>query len=267
MNYNLKFVPLFDGYPISGVGMAGNIIIIINELLLMNEDDRAWVDMGSYKSICYDNLDYTDNAWEYYFIQNEKFIDGHEILLKPPRPARIEYQHVYSQTDLIMLKSKDLFYKHFKIKEDILNEINSYYELNLKNKITLGCQIRLGDMVKTHDVTNIDGYWNKILEILKEEPQIEQIFLATDDDEAIEYLNERSHIPIIYQKNIYRTSSPLPYDRLNSERENHGYNLCREVLVDILLLTKCDYFLRAKLSAVSSVTTILSENIKKIYNT
>ena len=267
MNYNLKFVPLFDGYPISGAGMAGNIMIIINELLIMNENDRAWVDMGSYKSICYDNLDYTDNAWEYYFTQNEKFNDGYEILLKPPRPAMLDYKHHYSQFDPIMIKSKELFYNNFKIKDDILEEVNGFYELNLKGKITLGCQIRLGDMAKTHDVTNIDGYWNKILEILEEEPQIEQIFLATDDDEAIDYLAKKTTLPIIYQKNIYRTSSELPYERLNSQRENHGYNLCKEVLVDILLLTKCDYFLRAKLSAVSSVTTVLSENIKKIYNT
>ena len=33
MNYNLKFVPLFHGSPISGVGMAGNILIVINSVL------------------------------------------------------------------------------------------------------------------------------------------------------------------------------------------------------------------------------------------
>ena len=267
MNYNLKFVPLFPESPISGVGMAGNMLIVINELLIMNEGDKAWVDMGSYKSICYDNLDYTNNAWEYYFTQNEKFVDGNEILLKPPRPAIINYNYPYSQSDSLILKSKKLFYNNFKVKDDILDEVNQFYETNLKNKTTLGCQIRLGDMVKTHNVPNIDGYWNKILDILKEEPQIEQIFLATDDDEAIEYLTKKTSIPIVYQKNIYRTSSESPYERLNSDRENHGHNLCREVLIDMLLLSKCDYFLRSKKSAVSSITTILSENIKKIYNT
>jgi len=265
MNYNLKFVPLFPESPISGVGMAGNMLIVINELLIMNEGDRAWVDMGSYKSICYDNLDYTNNAWEYYFTQNEKFVDGKEILLMPPRPAIINYNHPYSQNDSLILKSKKLFYNNFKVKDDILNEVNQFYETNLKNKTTLGCQIRLGDMVKTHDVPNIDRYWNKILDILREEPQIEQIFLATDDDEAIEYLSKKTPIPIVYQKNIYRTSSESPYERLNSERENHGHNLCREVLIDMLLLSKCDYFLSSKISAVSLITTILSENIKKIY--
>lgn len=267
MNYNLKFVPLFAESPISGVGMAGNMLIVINELLLINENDNVWVDMGTYKSICYDNLDYTNNAWEYYFKQKQKFIDYQEILLQPPRPAMIDYNHPYSVTDNLMIKSKELFYNHFQIKEDILTEVNDFYELNFKNKITLGCQIRLGDMVKTHSVPNVDGYWNRILEIIKEHPEIEQIFLATDDDEAIVYLNERTPLPIIYQKNIYRTSSELPYERLNSERENHRHNLCREVLIDMLLLSKCDYFLRSKISAVSLITTILSEKIKKIFNT
>ena len=116
MNYNLKFVPLFPESSISGVGMAGNMLIVINELLVMDVSDRAWVDMGSYKSVCHDNLGHTNNAWEYYFIQNEKFIDGNEILLKAPRPAMIDYEHPYLQTDEIMVKSKELFYKNFKIK-------------------------------------------------------------------------------------------------------------------------------------------------------
>jgi hypothetical protein len=90
MNYNLKFVPLFPESPISGVGMAGNMLIVINELLIMNEGDKAWVDMGSYKSICYDNLDYTNNAWEYYFTQNEKFVDGKEIFTKRQFNIKIE---------------------------------------------------------------------------------------------------------------------------------------------------------------------------------
>ena len=132
MNYNLKFVPLFHGSPISGVGMAGNILIVINELLIMNEGDGAWVDMGSYKSICYDNLDYTNNAWEYYFTQNKNFEDGKEILLKPPRPAMINYNHPYTQIDSLIVRSKKLFYDNFKIKDDRLDEVNQFFEINLK---------------------------------------------------------------------------------------------------------------------------------------
>lgn len=264
MNYNLKFVPFDSKRPHAGVGMAGNLLIISNELLRLKDNDMVRVDMGQYKTICSEKPHNNENAWEYYFEQTLKFTDSVDVILKPPRPRILIYDKYYSQNDKIMLEAKRLFYKHFSFKDVILNDVNNFYNENIKGKVTLGCQIRLGDMLN-NNVVNVNKYWDKIKLILKEKPYIEQIFIASDDNKSIDFLKDKSNIPILHLNDIYRTSSLDPTYRLKNERKNHEYNLCKEVLVDILLLTKCDYFLRSQVSSVSLMSTLLSENIKQIY--
>lgn len=264
MNYNLKFVPLHNYTDFAGVGMAGNLLMVTNELLLLNENDSVRVDMSNIKTICSDDTK-NENYWENYILQKQEFQEYINIELKPPRPVRLIYDKYYALDDTIMTESKIAFYKHFSFKEDLLKEVNMFYDENIFNKITLGCQIRLGDMLTHNNIANIKPYWDKLLQILKEKPEIEQIFIATDDEIAINYLKSNSKIPIIYLNNVYRTSSLDPWARLKNDRKKHNYNLCKEVLIDILLLTKCDYFLRAQVSSVSLMSTILAEKIKKIY--
>lgn len=75
--------------------------------------------------------------------------------------------------------------------------------------------------------------------------------------------------PIIYYEDMFRAdkSNPHldPYDRYNSDRQYHKYKLALEGVLEIFTLAKCDYMLKADVSALSMVATILSENIKKIY--
>jgi len=261
MNYTIKFVKLFPELPIAGVGMAGNIMMVINELLGFTDGDNVWVDMGSIPTICGE----TNSNWGDYFNQIDYPETSTIIELKPPRPYRIIYNTKYGLDDAVMVKSKELFYKHFNIKKDILDEINDFYESKIKSVETLACQIRLGDMQKTNNTSTVDVYLDRIKEILKEKPSIQQLFVATDDDVAINYLKEHLEMPMVYMENAHRTSSGEVYERLNSEREDHGLNLCKEVIKDIILLGKCDYFLRAEISSVSVVATMLSERVKELY--
>jgi hypothetical protein len=267
MNYELIFVPFDGSRTISGVGMAGNLLIVVNELLSMKADDKVWVDMMTHKAICSDEDMDISNAWEYYFEQQYKTDDGKVIPLRPPRPVNIVYNKFYGLNDNIITTSKNLFYKHFKIKDELSETINEYYNKEIKGKVTLACQVRLGDMLNNSGTPPIESYWRKLNEILTKQTDIEQIFLATDDGIAINYLKEVSPVPIIHQEDIYRTSSKINHKRYSDDRYQHNYRLGKEVLVDILLLGKCDYFLRAKTSSVSTMATILSENVKEIYTT
>jgi hypothetical protein len=261
MNYILKFVPFDNTTKFAGVGMAGNIMIIINELLGI--EGNVYVDMSGYENICGPKSD--SNNWNLYFDQIEKPIENTLIELRPPRPNRLNYYHNYLNTDDVIIASKEAFFKHFKLNDEIETKINNFYETHIKDIETLSCQIRLGDMVNNHNTASLDVYLIRIKNILNENPSIKQIFLATDDQNAIDYLEKYLEIPILYQKNIYRTSSNNPFERVVNERENHNHFLCKEVIIDIFLLGKCDYFLRADVSSVSIVATILSDKIKKMY--
>ena len=262
MNYILRFVPLSPNHKIAGVGMAGNIMIIANELLLLNNDDNVWVDMCDYETIC--GVDTENSLWELFFNQIDKPTIATKIDLKN-RPSNINYYGKYTPESPIMIKSKERFFKHFSINEVIKTDIDNFYNNNIKGKVTLGCQIRLGDMINNHMTASLDKYLNRIITILNNNKEIEQVFISTDDEKSIKYLDGKLGVPIVYQKNIYRTSSNDPYERLYDKRDDHNYKLCKEVIIDTFILTKCDYFLRADISSVSIITTMFSENIKEIF--
>ena len=56
-----------------------------------------------------------------------------------------------------------------------------------------------------------------------------------------------------------------PYDRFIGPREQHKYKLGIECIQEIFTLAKCDYMLKADVSSVSIIASILAENIKQVY--
>jgi len=273
MKYKLEFVKIGENFKFAGVGFAGNIFITLNALMYLSEDDLMFVDMETNECVCSEkNVDIfnTKNCWEYYFEQTKIDKDEEHIKFNSLLGAKIHYDNkdffMYPE-NFISLKNK--FYKNFKLKDYLQNLLNNFYETNIKNKITLGVQVRLTDMKHYHNVSPVENYINKINNILSERPEIVQIFLASDDSMAIEEIKKNIKIPIIYYKDMFRADEKSPhlhpYDRFESNRELHLYNLGVECIQEIFTLSKCDYMLKADVSSVSIVASILSENIKKVY--
>jgi hypothetical protein len=137
-----------------------------------------------------------------------------------------------------------------------------------KNEMIIGEPISPSTFSLNYDI-NKAALVNRINEILELHPDIEQVFVSTDDNEVINDLKNSLSKPIIYYEDMFRADSlnphTDPYDRYNSSREFHKYKLALEGILEIFTLTKCDYMLKADVSALSMVATILSENIKKVY--
>jgi hypothetical protein len=271
MKYNLKFVKQSKEHKFAGVGFAGNIFIILNSLMYIKENDDLHVDIETNECCCSDEtqtLFDTKNCWEFYFNQTTKDSISSEF------DSLLDAKIHYNNDDIFMFPEKFMelkikFWRNFDLNEDIKNEIKSFYEKNILGKKTLGVQVRLTDMKHYHNVSPVEKYLNRINEILLSNPEIEQIFLSTDDSEVIDYLENKINKKIIYYKNMFRATKDEPhlhpYDRFNSERPMHKYLLGLECCQEIFTLTKCDYMLKADVSAISIVASILSENIKKIY--
>lgn len=273
MKYNLKFVKISNQHQFAGVGFAGNIFITLNALEYTTIEDKMHVDMETNECVCSEKeekIHNTNNCWEYYFDQI-KLGDREEVVeMNSLANAKIFYedrQMFMYPNNFIDLKEK--FYNSFQLKSYLKILIQEYYDTNIKNKITLGVQVRLTDMKHYHNVPPIETYLNKIKLILSERPEIEQIFLATDDSTVIKYLKENLDIPIICYESMFRADEQNPhlhpYDRFTSQREQHKYKLGVECIQEIFTLTKCDYLLKAEISSISITAIILSENIKQVY--
>jgi hypothetical protein len=274
MKHNLQFIKISPQHEIAGVGFAGNIFITLNALTYLNEGDKLHIDMETYECISTEKdvvLHNTMNSWEYYFEQTQ-LVEGDEVnQMNSLMAGNLIYNDINSfmnPKDYINLKNK--FFNNFKIKQYIIDEIDEFYRNKFNGKITLGVQIRLTDYTHGgHNFPPFETYLNRINEILIENPEIEQIFLATDDGKVIPKLKEALNIPILYWEDMFRADDINlhlnPYDRLESNRDLHRYTIGIECMKEIFTLTKCDYLLKAYTSSMSIIGVILSENIKQVY--
>ena len=268
MNKILQFQKVSSAHEFAGVGMGGNIFITLNSLLASKKDDNLYVDMETNSCVCTEddfNKFNTNNCWEYYYDQMPK-PDTDNIVTNKSENAFLNYNKVP------LVDYSDLQYRfnnNFKLKDYLQNELDSYYNNNLKDKITLGVQIRLTDMLHHHKVSPLSKYLIRIQEILNKNPNIEQLFIATDDHRAIEEVSKHISIPIIYHE-AFRASDDDPqtdeYDRMRNNREFHKYNLSKECIKEIYTLSMCNFLLRADVSAISNVATLLSTKINTLYN-
>lgn len=271
MKHKLQFVKISDAHLFAGVGFGGNIFSVLNALTNIPDEDILVVDMETNECVCTqpDLEDFnTKNCWEYFFEQS--LISEGEVYNRTDNlvPGKINYGSDFSNfKDYVQLKEK--FYKSFKLKQYVLELLEDFHKKNLQGKTTLGVQVRLTDMKKHNHVHGLDSYIKKINEIIELHPEIEQIFVSTDDNNVISILENSISKKIVYYEDMFRAdnSNPHinPYDRYNSERQYHKYKLALEGVLEIFTLTKCDYFLMAHVSAFSMVSSILSENIKKVF--
>lgn len=271
MKHKLEFVKISNQHRFAGVGFGGNIFIVLNALTNISDDDILVVDMETNECVCTEPelKEYnTNNCWEYYFdqqtIQHGETFNKTNSLVS----GKIGYGNDFSHPEnFVDLKNK--FYKSFQLKPYVTEILNNFYQNNLDGKTTLGVQIRLTDMKKHHSVSGLDSYIERINQILNEHPEIEQIFVSTDDNEVINVLKDTLSKNVVYYEDMFRADNlnphTDPYDRYNSSRQNHKYKLALEGILEIFTLSKCDYMLKADVSALSMVATILSENIKKVY--
>lgn len=273
MKYELEFVKITDQHEYAGVGFAGNIFITLNALTHISANDRLIVNMEKQDCVCTErnsNLHNTENCWEYYFDQ-EKIEEGEAFgKMNSLISANLKYDCNSSYADTQEFSElRKAFYSSFRLKQYLVDLINDYYDQNIKDKVTLGVQIRLTDMRYHHKVSPGIAYIDRIKAILAENTLIEQIFLATDDSTVIELVRQHINLPVICYEDMYRANADNPhlhpYDRYRDSRPYHKYQLGVECIQEIFTLAKCNYLLKADISALSIVASILSENIKKVY--
>jgi len=272
MKYNLEFIKISPQHEFAGVGFAGNIFITLNALTHTSKDDKLFVDMESHECVCTEKemIHDTMNSWEYYFEQTTINKDEPVTNFNSLISANIHYENrdvfMYPQ-NFIELKEK--FFNSFQLKPYLVKLLDDYYEENIKGKVTLGMQVRLTDMKHYHNVSPVSSYIDRVKGILKNKPEIEQIFLATDDGTIIESIRESLDVPVLCYENMFRADDANPhlhpYDRFKDGREQHRYKLGIECIQEIFTLAKCDYLFKADISSVSIIASILSENIKEVY--
>jgi hypothetical protein len=160
---------------------------------------------------------------------------------------------------------------NLKLRNKILNKIlspkpflneeinNLLTALKIDDK-TLGVQIRGTD--KTHEIPKIPD--NVIIEsITKElnENQLNKIFLSTDDNYYLELIKNNFKEILVYNENNLISHDGNPLHFLNDRKK-----INKEVLLDVYLLSNCEYFLYCFSNVSFLALTLGVDRIKNFKN-
>lgn len=207
-----------------------------------------------------------DNMFEYYFMQpfpdsierikrEENFFYANPSNRQGIMNAVKECEnYVYGDEQLQYLGS--IAKKYMRIRPELEQELNAEITEILGDHKTIGIHFRGSDYrqgFKSHPLAlTVEQYYDCIDKAMK--AGFEQIFLATDDTAAVEAFRARYGNAVRIYNDVVRTEGTTGVHMMEHKDEDK-YGLGREVLRDMLTLSKCSGLI-AGLSNVSKFVRI-----------
>lgn len=243
-------------------GFFSNLAYVIRHLKLIEGTNLIpFVDFENFKTH-YNNdkpINGTDNSWEYYFEQLSPYTAEDIYQSKNVLFCDGVYPHNVILTD----EEKFKYYnKVFKIKPHIKEALAKYEKEFLNNKV-LGIHFRGKDInsYPDHHFGPTEKQIFKYTDEIIEKFGINKIFIATDEKKYLENFEKRYADMVFYTDN-FRTSGVNEFNV--NPRENHRYLLGQEVLIDFILLLKCNGLLHS-FSNIPRVAKVLNPHYEFTY--
>lgn len=220
----------------------------------------------------------TQNPYEYYFMQpagvslqelseSAVVLEGRREncwLVNELNDKAVNYLH----SDKYIQELGKIVKKYIRLNEGVQNYITQQTTALLNGKRTLGVHVRGTDFkwnYNGHPVcVTCQEYLEKAQEMVKNR-NYEQVFLATDDLDAVEKFREIFSEKLVFYQDVTRSNGNVTVMKSESDRENHHYLLGREVLRDMMTLAECDGLL-AGLSQVSYAVRFQKESYNKKFD-
>jgi hypothetical protein len=157
--------------------------------------------------------------------------------------------------DIIRYVLKNFLYT----KKEISKEIKKFIFYNFKKPV-IGIHIRNSDNMKIGYMSySLSKYYSKIANIIRNNPH-NTIFISTDSKSVLDYLKKKFSNIVYYPKNYPKMKGePLHLsDYLNK------FEVAKSSLIDMYLLSKCDYIISVDRSSYACFARLLSGSDTKI---
>lgn len=210
------------------------------------------------------------NPFEYYFEQplsvkkTEITSNPHIMFLEEHRRLiqnSVEYSNSYELHEDYLGLAAEIVRKYIQLNE----RTDDFFKTTFQNVIgqnTIGVHYRGTDFnvgYKRHPYAlSIEDYYAAIDALLEMSPYSD-IFVASDEQQAVESFTARYGNRIRYFTDVYRSNDGRPIHFSNNSREYHHYKLGLEILRDIIALSKCNSLI-AGLSQVSYCARIYKKS-------
>lgn len=247
-----------------GAGMFSNLIFILNHLRICElHNFIPIVDMENYPSIYNENYKFFNsfNSWNYYFepVSNSNLNDAH----KSGRVITCSNLN-YKNFEICSKNIKRIYKKYIKIKKIYIKEANKFVNKFISSSKVLAVHYR-GTSYKTsagHPYPPTSIQMKNTIDNLIKKKKYQKIFLCTEDLSMFKILKKYYKDKLIY-KESYRSSKDDAFKVY--PRKNHRFKLGKEIIVEALIISKCDGFLSTETNISNFVNIIKKNNKPKFY--
>ena len=244
-------------------GFFSNITFILNHLKICEDMNFIpIIDMKNYPSLHNEIniIKNTKNSWEYYFEKLNKY-----SLNEVYKSKNVFLSSKKFQKKMFIDMTNDKISRYFgkiKIKKEILQKVDNFYKKKFKkNYKILGVHFR-GSTYKTargHGFPLTKDLMIKNIQFLLKKFNYDKIFVVTEEQEYLKVLKENFREKLIYY-NSFRMK------KLDSfkiyPRKNHRYLLGEEILIETVLLSRCDGLTFIKSNVISAAIMFAKKKIK-----
>lgn len=247
-----------------GAGLFSNLIFVLNHLKIAEKHKfTPFIDMENFPTIYNEptKIDGTKNSWEYYFHQTS---NKSVIEIKKSKNIITTNALFYKDFTSNPEKLRKIFKKKIKIKNKYLKLVQSYYNINIKGNKVLAIHYR-GTSYKTsagHPFPPTFKQMSNIIDKLILKNKYDKIFLCTEDKEMFNLLKKKYLKKIIYIES-YRSFSDDAF-RIYP-RKNHRFMLGKEILIEALIMSKCDGLLSTETNVSNFIKIINGNNKPKFF--
>jgi hypothetical protein len=243
-----------------GAGLFSNVIFVLNHLLITKRHNFIpIIDMKNFPTIYNEKnmINKTNNSWEYYF----ESLNKHKLedVYKSQKVIITSNRFYRSMTHEINSKNFKKVKKFIKVKKNHIDFANKFFDKNLKNKKVLGVHYR-GTSYKSsanHPFPPTKEQIIKKVDDLIQKQNFDAIFLCTEEKRYLELFSKKYNDKLFYI-NSFRSNTDNAFKLY--PRSNHRYKLGQEILIETLILSKCNTFLHTDTN-VSLFVKFFSKNL------
>ena len=226
-------------------------------------------------------MDDTINPFNLWFNQENPYelnIPEENIIITPidrvNHPYRIEHSQNYFNNPTELKRQQTIDKLYIKPKQYIIDKIDDIYEKELKGHSVLGVMARGSEYNHWHGniygVFGVDKFISGIEAALKNNPEIDKIFIVSDETDYVNKISEAFPSSYFVPDVFRRTDETLEYINeipywmnISDKRKNHCSLLGEETVIQTKLLAKCDYLCGIHCGVLAGAV-LWNENIKKI---
>lgn len=245
-----------------GAGLFSNVTVILNHILICKRMNFIPViDMENFKTIYNEPRPVMgiNNAWEYYFEKLNKYslaevYKSKNVIISN---SNLENHMINDMTNNLLNK----YFKLIKIKKKFYDKANIFSKKNFKNQKILGVHFR----GSTYKVARGHAFPLTTKLIIEEVNKLikkfgyQKIFLVTEENDYLKEFVKEYGEKCIYYKNFRMEKADL---FKIYPRKLHRFKLGEEILIDTLLLSKCNGLAYIKSNVISAAMLLAKKNQK-----